>query len=298
MSIETRFADIGARVKVRERPQQRRRRNVWNPDWLPSTAAQRMAAAARIAIDIRNDRKGEYFDVTVPHDVEMEVIDADPASRHLVLMARLNDAGDKARYLCGHDERHWFVAAVPENYPTTTVEEAKRALQPASIRDLTTGLSGTKRIARHNEAYRRQGEWFFVPAPDLVVGPNEIILRNEPLRRDQRSKPHIASEAVRTGGETRFQAIRASVHAVRDSARAKEIRLALDNKTLPRLEKERMEALYPEVSWQSVLVNPTMYVRGPIRHSDHATLNLKGWHRVVMNAESMARASSHIMFID
>jgi hypothetical protein len=32
------------------------------------------------------------------------------------------------KFLCGHDERHWFVAEVPRG---TTVREAKEALKPA-----------------------------------------------------------------------------------------------------------------------------------------------------------------------
>lgn len=299
MDIDSGFARIGARVAVH--PVAPARIPIWrrrlSPDWLPPVVAQ---PAPRI--DVRHDRKGEYFDILLPSTVDVEVIDADADARHLVLLARLpssvHQGAGKARYLCGHDERHWFVAAVPESFPATTVAEAKRALQPRSIRDLTVGLNGTKRIARHNAVYRRQGEWFFLPEPDFAPNPSDIILRSEPLRRDARSKPHVVAEAVRSGGETRYQAERASVHALKDAARAEEIRKALDNRTLTKAEKERAEARFPEVSWKSVLVNPTMYVRGPVRHSDHATLDLKGWHRVVMNTEGTARAMSHVAFID
>jgi len=248
-------------------------------------------------IDVRRDRKGEYFDLAIPDGVEMEVIDADAAARHLVLMARMPD-GNKARYLAGHDERHWFVAAVPESYPATTVQEAQRALQPDAVKDLTVGLDATKRIARHNAAYRRQGEWYFIPDPDFVLPPNALILRNEPLSRGAGSTAHIASEAYRFGGETRYQAQRASVHAVRDRARAQEIDGAVGGKTLDASAKAAMEKRFPEISWRSVLVNPTTYVRGPIRHPDHSTIDLKGWHRVMLNAENLAKAASHIVFVD
>lgn len=289
MEVAEGFSEIGARVRVRElRP--------WRPHAFARTATGRVGVQFPV-VDIRTDKKGEYFDLAVPDGMEVEVIDSRPDLRHLVLMARLA-TNDKARYLCGHDERHWFVAAVPESFGATTVPEAQRALQPDAIKALTVGLDATKRIARHNSAYRRQGEWFFVPAPDFEPDPNDIILRNEPLRRDARSKPHVVAEAIRSGGETRYQADRASVHAVKERARAREIGAALNNKTLTAKEHAVMAARFPEVGWRSVLVNPTMYVRGPVRHSDHSTVNLRSWHRVVMNAESLARAASSVAFID
>jgi hypothetical protein len=44
--------------------------------------------------------------------IELEVVDVDRADRHLLLLVR--DGEEKSKFLCGHDERHWFVAAVPE----------------------------------------------------------------------------------------------------------------------------------------------------------------------------------------
>ena len=299
MTVETRFAEIGARVKVRDIPRPRVVRPVrprWRPQWmvLPDPPG-RVFNPPRL--DVRRDRKGEYFDIAVPEGVEMEVLDADKNARHLLLLARLDDKGDKARYLCGHDERHWFVAAIPESYPASNVQEAKVALQPKAIRDLAERLPKAKRTARHNEVYHRQGEWFFVPAPDFEPQPHDILLRNEPLSRGRGSTPHMVAEMIRSGGETRYQADRAST-VIGIGERAKEIREALNNRTLTAGEKSAMEARFPEVSWRSVLVNPTVYVRGPVRHSDHATLDLKSWHRVVMSAENQARAASHVVFID
>lgn len=298
MTVETRFSEIGARVKVRS--SRTPAVSQWRPDWRPARPVVNPLSLPRI--DIRRDSKGEYFDLAVPEGVEMEVIDSDKAARHLVLMARL-PKGDKARYLCGHDERHWFVAAIPERVPTTTVKEAKRALQPDAIKDMTVGLSATKRIARHNEAYHRQGEWFFVPAPDFEPDPKDLILRNEPLRRDGRSKPHVVAEAVRSGGEVRYIPTTTNRgFTKRDAetrARAAVIDAVLGQRAA--MTKGQMEPLaerFPEVLWRSVLVNPVMYVRGPVRHSDHSTLVLNGWHRVVMNAENLARASAHIAFVD
>lgn len=297
MSIETAFAEIGARVRVRDLPPRPVRAT--SPRVAELQASLGLRAPNFPTIDIRHDEKGEFFTLAVPHGVKMEVIDTDVAARHLLLMARLDTKNDKARYLCGHDERHWFVAAVPEAIPASTVEGAKLALQPTALRDATSRLPIGKRIARHNEVYRRQGEWFFVPAPDFEPSSTETILRNEPLRRDGRSKPHVVSEAVRSGGQVRYIPSTTNRGFTNNPKRAAEINNALGSRSA--MTKAQMSPLadqFPEVLWQAVLVNPDMYVRGPVRHSDHSTVMLRGWHKVVVNAESLARSAAHLAFID
>src|SRR4051794_7018822 len=90
------FARIGARIKVADRPSRPIR-----------------ATAGLITLDVRADRDGEFFEVLPPHgtDPEIAVLDVQPSDRHLLLMVR--EGGEKHKFLCGHDERHWFVAAVP-----------------------------------------------------------------------------------------------------------------------------------------------------------------------------------------
>jgi hypothetical protein len=39
-------------------------------------------------------------------------------------------------------------------------------------------------------------------------------------------------------------------------------------------------------------------VRGRIRHSDHKTIVLRGWHEVVMNTENESLAMQHVAFLD
>ena len=41
--------------------------------------------------------------------------------------------------------------------------------------------------------------------------------------------------------------------------------------------------------------NPEVYVRGYARHPDHATIILKDWHRVFVNAEL---TTSFVSFLD
>lgn len=50
--------------------------------------------------------------------------------------------------------------------------------------------------------------------------------------------------------------------------------------------------------WQTVQRNPGVYVRGRIRHPDHATITLHGWHQVVMNTENESRAMRNVAFLD
>src|SRR5918994_5564498 len=108
--LERRFATVGARLKVAEGP--------WRGE---------------PRIDIRTDARGEYFDLRFAggdRGVDLEVVDVQPRDRHLLLLARVD--GEKSKFLCGHDERHWFVAEVPEEAPGLTGgASAKAALQPA-----------------------------------------------------------------------------------------------------------------------------------------------------------------------
>jgi hypothetical protein len=44
--------------------------------------------------------------------------------------------------------------------------------------------------------------------------------------------------------------------------------------------------------------DPELYAKGAVRHPDHNTIVLHGWHRVLMNTEHEARAMRHVAFID
>ena len=144
------------------------------------------------ALDVRD----ECFEIARPPHVVARVVAAEPASRHLLLLAEGGASRD--RFVCGHDERHWFVAAVPG--APATVAAALQALKPGAV---------------------RQAEGFFVPAPEACPDP-WLVLRRE---------PHV-------------------------------------------------------------------YARGRVRHPDHATIRLDGWHRVFMNTESQAPARRHVVFLD
>lgn len=71
--------------------------------------------------------------------------------------------------------------------------------QPSRLAETRAGLRARERTRRRNAVSIRQGEWFFVPIPKMVVKPS-LIYRNEPIRRGG-GKPHFVAELYRTGGE-------------------------------------------------------------------------------------------------
>src|SRR3954469_8267608 len=181
-NIESKFAAMGARLKVREIASRWRQ---GDRAWI---------SPRDFAVDIQRDGHGEFFELRVPthltESLDVSVPQAEPKQRHLLLQVR--KVGEKPqldRFLCGHDEREWFVAAVPGG--ASSVRQAMDALQPAAVRIALTRnqVSSRKRYARKNRAFRRQGEWFFVPEPSFAVDEN-VILCNEPLRRGA-GKPHL-----------------------------------------------------------------------------------------------------------
>src|SRR5262245_44391253 len=184
-NLASKFARIGARLKVADRPSRRTR------------------TAGVLSLDVQADRKGEFFEIVRQPGSEAEVVvlDVQPADRHLLLLVR--EGKDKSKFLCGHDERHWFVAGIPEAAPVGTVRQAKEALKPAEVLAAQAGkrLRADARNRRRNAAFGRQGEWFFLPGPDLAVD-ERMVLRWEPLRRGSGGKPHWTEYLYRTGGET------------------------------------------------------------------------------------------------
>jgi hypothetical protein len=93
--------------------------------------------------------------------VDLEVVDLARIERHLLLLAR--DGEEKSKFLCGHDERHWFVAAVPESVSGVSGVQAKAALQPELVREAIERMRPKDAFRRRNAAYVRQGEWFLRP---------------------------------------------------------------------------------------------------------------------------------------
>jgi hypothetical protein len=271
------FSRMGARVKVLQGV-------TMGPLW---SAMRPRQEAPRIVLDIGRDKHGEYFEIrTAPGATqEIVVLNVQPRDKHLLLLSRQFGEGGqflaKQKFLCGHDERHWFVAAIPENEPVSTVASAKHALKPEEIRarEEAVGISRKESVRRRNKAFVRQGEWFFVPVADIKVEPL-LILRNEPLSRGSGSKPHWAEECYRSGGETVY------VSAKHPTGLA-----AGDLNRLP--ENERKQG-----NFRAMQRDARVHVRGEIRHTDHASVHLEGWHRVLMNTENRSSAMRFLAFLD
>jgi hypothetical protein len=265
--LQERFGRLGVRVRVAEHDRLARR-----------------GANLPLTLDVRSDAKGEYFDIALRRGArpEVDVIDLRRREQHLLL--RATAAGDKHLFLCGHDERHWFVAAVPEvRGRVSNVAGAMEALKPAEVLEAQArqGLNDKERRSRKNAAFRRQGEWFFLPAPGLVVSKHHLR-HNEPLSRGTGSKPHLAEFCYRTGGETVFVCTEYPA-----GLRSGEYRRLLESKPKAK-----------GWNWREMRRDAAVYVKGRIRHNDHETITLLVWHRVVMNTENQARAMSHVVFLD
>jgi hypothetical protein len=243
-------------------------------------ARARVVAGDQLKLNILRDDLGEFFDITAAPQMRLQVVDLQKDQRHLLLMGVAD--GQKHKYLCGHDERHWFVAGVPNDRGVSNVRTAMEALKPPVVRfeQERKRVKGRQRESRRNAAYVRQGEWFFIPWPDLRVAP-WMVHSNEPLQRSG-GKPHMAEFAVRNGGEQVYVSTRYP-------------------RGLNQAEYNALIARRPALkadSWRMMRRNATVFVRGRISHPDHATITLGGWHLVVMNTEHRSVAMRHVAFLD
>lgn len=261
-TIENQFARMGARFQV--------------------VHQENVQPGADYALDLRADRRGQYFELRVPAlvapSLEVAVLHMEPRKRHLVLLVKKPQVKD--RFLCGHDEREWFVAAVPGN--ATTVAQAQEALKPAAIRSAEAHrrLRARECRRRRNAVSIRQGEWFFIPRPEMTVKPS-LILRNEPIRRGG-GKPHLVAEVFRNGGEAVLVCSRYP-------------------NGLTEVAYQTLLADQPKAKgwgWARMRRNAAVYARGAVRHPDHATVTLPCWHEVLMNTETQSRTMANVAFLD
>jgi len=278
-SLSRQFARIGARLAVDEK----------TPIAEAYTLDVRSAAGRH-----SKGSKGETFVLRVREDVreslDLLTLDERAGQRHLLLFARPLARGEASgvrevtvpttRFLCGHDERHWFVAAVGGG--VSSVPDAMEGLQPRGVAALQQrlGVRGKDRNRRKNPAFLRQGEWFFLPQPGWQPPSAALtVLRNEAIRRGDGSKPHLVEELYRDGGELVYVCPR-HPNGVTPAQQAK---------ILARDPAARAWG------WQPLRRNMQVFARGRVRHADHATITLPCWHRVLMNGEELSR---NVAFLD
>jgi hypothetical protein len=283
-ALSRQFARIGANLEVAERAFVRGRNG-----------------ASEFSLDIREEGRKEFYllEIAKPaiETVDFQVLNSRPDLRHLVLMARnemespgwnsrqqsaeIAVASTKEKFLCGHDERHWFVASLPAAAGVTDVTSAMESLKPreAVWSQRRRQVSAKDRNKRHNAGFIRQGEWFFVPVEWFRPSPLDIVRKDEPISRGAGSKPHMVSELVRRGGEL--------VYVTRNG---RNVLSAMQYEARVRSGKIKNAA-----EWIPQRMTTEVYVRGKVRHADHKTIVLKEWHRVAMNAEPV---SNNVRFLD
>jgi len=185
------FSQMGARVRVLEGV---------------SLESGSREEAPRIALDIGRDKHGEYFEIrtAIGSNQDIVVLDVRLRERHLLLLSRqFGEQGQflaKQKFLCGHDERQWFVAAIPENERVSTIATAQIALKPEEVRtrEAALGVSRKETFRRRNAAFIRQGEWFFLPATNLKADPWLILRMSHSLRETAANRIGPRSATGRT----------------------------------------------------------------------------------------------------
>jgi len=262
-AVERKFNEMGAKVNIGRAKVNRRNEN-----------------DDGFSIDITHKDGEEIFDIILQpkNNSELSVLQIDKLDRHLLLLVREGQGIEaiSQKFLCGHDERHWFVAGVSD---VSTVWAAKESLKPRGVRanQEMTGVKRKNLQKRRNKGFVRQGEWFFIPAPSVNVDPN-LIIKKEPLQRGA-GTPHIAEEVYRFGGES-VRVCRRFPEGLNEREYKEELKLNPEIEKLP---------------WEYRLRNAGVYVRGKVRHPDHKIIELKGWHRVESNMETL---SKNVAFVD
>jgi hypothetical protein len=272
--LKRHFAKMGAALEVQVVPAANRQ--------FRQTRWQSRAFQPDYLFDVTND---EGFILTLREDalgkLEFLVVDLQPQQRHLLLLLKRLEADaerHKEKFLCGHDERHWFIAPVSDSL--ANVKQAFEALKPVAAlqSQLRSGVKPKDWNKRRNAGFIRQGEWFFLPRPEFQPDNPLAILRNEPIRRSG-SKPHIVEQLYRLGGVTVYVSSK-----YRNGLTEAQYRHLL--------QRDRSAQ---KLSWQVMRRDPQVYAKGKVRHPDHKTITLPFWHRVAMNEESRVE---NVVFLD
>lgn len=237
-----------------------------------------------VQLDIARDRRGERFRVWPGADANRLVVQGvdsrlhqlvmlvdEPKHRFLAEIPRwtvpdrpvvrkeghrrwvaMETPGQKRHFLLGLDEAHLFIAQLPRGL--SSVARARDALKS---HDVTR--------AERDAPFRtiRQGEWFLV-----AIDAPRLAALDEVARR----APHLVAHQrgiAQTAGWRR--AGRPHV--------ADEVLLLRSDAVQPRLHGAA-------VAKAALVARPGVYVRGKVKHPDHATVEVKSWRLALPNAES------------
>ena len=168
-----------------------------------------------------------------------------------------------------------FVCLLQGGVEAKNVEEAYDSLMPTEVRAAkTAGLD-----------VKRQGEWFFIPAPAFV--PPELP---RDLLETVKSKPHalgygILAEDTDWGGAIHSRVERTpAVRRFEADLKAWEEKAERVRGLLPGSKALQVEGSRGHTATQAIeLGEGVIYATGIVRAPDHDDLVLGGWHRVFMN---------------
>lgn len=149
-------------------------------------------------------------------------------------------------YLTGEDEGHLFICQLP--FKASTVKQAHEILKPRELRNTT--------------AYKRQGEWFFLPLTTEECGAIDQALYDQAHNINNSRFSYYSPEKV------------TEVTLVRSVGLGRFIGASAGR---------------PHVADEIVKFNNMEFARGRIVHPDHVTRTLKDWHRVLRNTEVATR---------
>jgi hypothetical protein len=143
-------------------------------------------SVASVRID---PQRGEFFALCPDPEEDPTLLEASARRHHLLLL--IVGPASRRRLLFGHDERHLFVARLPQDARVSRLAGAFDALKPAEV--LAAETAGLEPL--------RQGEWFFIPAPGFQPDRGVIVQRKVPLRPigrfEKYPRAHVANELVR-----------------------------------------------------------------------------------------------------
>ncbi|MFA5276494.1 MAG: hypothetical protein WC417_06360 [Candidatus Omnitrophota bacterium] len=91
-------------------------------------------------------------------------------------------------YICGMDEGSYFVSQLPRK--VTTISGAYKMLKPYKVQQAEK--DGLRVI--------RQGEWFFIPRPDIKIKEKQFVKSGTLPRENEQSNKHICTRLFKSKG--------------------------------------------------------------------------------------------------
>lgn len=171
----------------------------------------------------------------------------------------------KRHFLCGLDERQLFIAQLPRS--VSTVREAHACLKTTTV-SFAEG-QGIKAA--------RQGEWFFLEAT-----AEETARIEEGVEKNLLVIEHAVPIGPFTDGSAR--------------GRGKRVRQFRGN---PHTVDELVVLPGTPVTGGAWPVRGReVFIRGRVRHVDHATVKFSGWRKVIRNAESNQGQALGVGWVD